>query len=184
MNLFLREIERNDLPTINSWRADRDLVSNLTANFRYISLEVDQKWFDAYLASRSNNVRLAICDCSQDEILGVVYLLKIDWVNRTSEFGIQIGKKEFYGRGVGDWAMRKMLEHAFGDLNLHRVTLTVLENNDRALRLYKKLGFTEEGRLRQAVFKNGKHLDLIVMAILEDEFYKVMKNQYKDSIEP
>ncbi|CAB3713453.1 GNAT family N-acetyltransferase [Paraburkholderia rhynchosiae] len=164
--IFLREIERGDLPTINAWRADKALVGLLGGAFRYVGAEVDSKWFDTYLCSRAGNVRLAVCLASTKEVVGVTYLLGIDWVNRCAEFSIQIGSQPAWGRGIGEAATRLTLEHAFDDLNLRRISLTVLASNTRAIALYEKVGFRTEGLLREAVFKGGKYVDVIPMAIL------------------
>jgi RimJ/RimL family protein N-acetyltransferase len=167
--IFLRELERADLVLLNTWRADRDLVGHLGSPFRYINMEVDESWFGAYLANRQRNVRLAICDGSSQKLLGVVYLLEIDWVSRNAEFAIQIGETGERGRGVGTEATRLALDHAFNDLNLHRVHLTVLASNAAAIALYERTGFRAEGLLRQAFFKEGRHVDAIPMAILAAE---------------
>ncbi|MGF6957513.1 GNAT family N-acetyltransferase [Paraburkholderia youngii] len=164
--IFLREIERGDLPTINAWRADKALVGLLGGTFRYVGPEIDGKWFDSYLSSRAGNVRLAVCLAATRELVGVTYLLGIDWVNRCAEFSIQIGVESARGHGIGEAATRLTLEHAFGDLNLNRISLTVLASNDRAIALYEKVGFRAEGLLRQAVFKDGRYLDVVPMALL------------------
>ncbi|MEM5458107.1 GNAT family protein [Paraburkholderia phytofirmans] len=164
--IFLREIERGDLSTINTWRADKALVSHLGGAFRYVGTEIDSKWFDSYLGSRANNVRLAVCLASTQAVVGVTYLLGIDWVSRCAEFSIQIGAETERGRGIGEAATRQTLEHAFGDLNLNRISLTVLASNTRAIALYEKVGFRAEGLLRQAAFKGGRYLDVTPMAIL------------------
>ncbi|AQG97490.1 GNAT family N-acetyltransferase [Caballeronia cordobensis] len=168
--IFLRELERGDLSTINAWRADRSLVSLLGGNFRHVGREIDDKWFDAYLGSRANNVRLAVCMASSGALIGVTYLLGIDWLNRSAEFSIQIGAESARGRGMGEAAARSILAHAFTDLNLHRVSLDVLEGNARAIALYEKLGFRTEGLHRQAVFKDGQYLNVVSMALLSTDF--------------
>lgn len=170
MSIYLREIQRDDLAEINRWRNDKELVGFLGAPFRFVNKEVDDKWFDSYLSSRSNNVRLAICDSASSDMLGLVYLLHIDWLNRSCEYAIQIGKSSSHGHGVGYEATINILRHAFTDLNLHRIYLTVLASNHRAIKLYNKVGFSLEGNHRQAVFKNGQYLDLVQMSILSDEF--------------
>ena len=55
-------------------------------------------------------------------------------------------------------------------LNLNRIFLNVFENNPRAIRAYEKAGFVLEGRLRQAEFKDGKYIDILVMSILKDDY--------------
>ncbi|MCY1364512.1 Spermidine N(1)-acetyltransferase [compost metagenome] len=103
-------------------------------------------------------------------MVGAAYLLSIDWVVRDCEFAIWIGERDFQGRGVGTFATYKALEHAFLDLNLNRVYLAVIDNNERAIAVYKKSGFTVEGVQRQAVFKEGAYLDVVQMSILASEF--------------
>ncbi len=167
--VFLRELERSDLQKLNAWRSDRTLVGQLGAPFRHVSVEIDQRWFDGYLASRQSNVRLAVCDASTRDMLGVVYLLDIDWIHRGAEFAIQIGEPSARGRGIGTEATRLALDHAFLDLNLARIHLTVLASNSTAIALYEKAGFRAEGLFRQAAFKDGQRVDLISMAMLADE---------------
>ena len=61
-------------------------------NFRFINMEIDERWFDFYMKNRAENVRLAIC--TEDElVIGMVNLLNIDKINQNAEFSIQIGEK-------------------------------------------------------------------------------------------
>ena len=55
-------------------------------------------------------------------------------------------------------------------MNLNRIELGVLESNTRALKLYEKVEFNREGVKRQSIYKNGKFVDMIMMAILKEEF--------------
>ncbi|WP_334191110.1 GNAT family N-acetyltransferase [Noviherbaspirillum sp.] len=172
MPYFLRELSRVDLARLTKWRNERDLVNQLNTAFRYVGQETDLDWFNEYVANRFNNIRLAICETESEKFIGVVYLLEIDWINRNAEHAIWIGDKSFQGRGAGEFATRSVLHHAFTDLNLHRIHLTVLATNERALKLYRKVGFVEEGRLRQAVYKEGHYVDLIRMGMLEEEYVR------------
>lgn len=81
-----------------------------------------------------------------------------------------IGDKENRGKGLGSFAVKEMLNHAFNNLNLQRVELSVLEYNKVAIHLYEKSGFKYEGRKRRARYKNGRFEDLLMYAILKDEF--------------
>jgi RimJ/RimL family protein N-acetyltransferase len=63
-----------------------------------------------------------------------------------------------------------MLEHAFVRLGLHRVGLSVFAFNERAIRAYRKVGFREEGRLREAIWRDGRYWDELQMGILADEW--------------
>lgn len=166
----LRELERGDLDKINQWRNDPDLIACLGAPYRYINEDVDREWYDKYLRTRGNSVRCTIVDKETDEVLGLISLMSIDSVNRSAQLHIMIGRAENRGKGVGTFAVRAMVAHAFNDLNLCRIELGVLEYNLPALRLYEKIGFVREGLKRQSNYKNGDYHDLIIMGLLRDEF--------------
>jgi len=89
--------------------------------------------------------------------------------NRNATWGIALLPSHWhkgYGWEVGSF----MVDYAFRHLASHRVTLTVVDGNDRAVALYKRIGFVEEGKTRKLVWINGGWRDLIHMGILEDEW--------------
>jgi RimJ/RimL family protein N-acetyltransferase len=166
----LRELAREDIPVVNRWRQDRDLVDGLGAPARYITEEVDHAWFEDYLRRRGIDVRCAILLDGEPDPIGLASLTGIDPVHRRGEFHLLIGRRDLHGRGLGRDATRQMLRHAFHDLNLHRVFLSVLSSNAAAIRLYERAGFQREGLARQAAYKRGRYEDLVEMAILSREF--------------
>lgn len=168
--LKLRELERKDLKIINEWRNDPNLISFLGAPFRFINIEVDEKWFDTYMANRAVNVRCAIVDDSDDIIKGVVSLNSIDFLNQSAELNIMIGDEDNCGKGIGTFAVNEILKHAFKNMNLIRVYLAALEENSRARHLYEKVGFVQEGILRKSNFKNGRFVNMVMYSILREEF--------------
>lgn len=166
----LRELVRDDVRIINEWRNDPELVACLGAPYRYINTDVDYAWYEAYMKNRSTAVRCAIIDESTNELIGLVSLVAIDHLNQSGEFHILIGKGKDQGKGAGSFATKEMLKHAFLNLNLHRVELTVLASNKIAIRLYEKIGFKCEGTKRKAKFKNGAFVDMHLYAVLREEY--------------
>ena len=81
-----------------------------------------------------------------------------------------IGCKENQGKGIGTFAVKSIVDHAFFNLNLRRIQLEVLDYNQTAQKLYKKIGFVEEGRRRKAVYKDGQYVDEIIMGLLREEY--------------
>lgn len=165
----LRELERKDIPTINRWRNNPELVALLGAPFRYINSAVDEKWFDMYMGNRNSTIRCSIVD-SEDEPIGLITLASVDYLNQSAELHIMIGEEGNCGKGIGTFALTRMLEHAFSNMNLHRVELAVLEDNRRARALYEKVGFVEEGKKREVRYKNGKFVDMVMYSILKRDF--------------
>lgn len=167
----LRELNRGDLQTINSWRNDPELIALLGAPYRYINQEVDVRWFESYMANRSSCVRCAVVEEScMDDILGLVSLTGIDQLNQSATLHIMIGSPNQQGKGMGSFAVTQMLRHAFLNMNLHRIELKVLPTNARAKHVYEKCGFRCEGILRKAVYKNGEFVDMCQYGILKEEF--------------
>ncbi len=166
----LRELEREDIKKINKWRNDPHLIACLGAPYRFINEDVDSNWYDNYLRTRNNAVRCVIVDdTNEDEVLGLISLMDINYINRSGELHIMIGGQENRGKGLGTFAVRAMIAHAFQNLNLRRIELGVLENNTPAIRLYEKTGFIREGVKRQSNYKNGEYISMIMMSILKDD---------------
>jgi RimJ/RimL family protein N-acetyltransferase len=93
--------------------------------------------------------------------------------------GIGLGDKTCWGKGYGTDAMSLLLRYAFTELNLHRMTLTVYEFNERAIRMYQRCGFKIEGIVRDCLYRNGRRWDLVSMGILRDEWLEL--NGYTSS---
>lgn len=167
----LRELEREDLTKINKWRNDPDLISCLGAPYRYINEDVDREWYDKYLHARGNSVRCAIVDVNnENEVLGLISLLSINYINRSAELHIMIGGISNRGKGIGTYAVKAMITHAFDNLNLRRIELGVLETNIPAIKLYEKTGFVHEGIKRKSNYKNGEYVSMIIMGLLKEEW--------------
>lgn len=81
------------------------------------------------------------------------------------ELGIGI-LREWQGRGVGQQLIARLLDWADNWAGVLRVELTVHADNDRAIALYRKMGFVEEGRHRAYALKNGRYVDAFFMARL------------------
>lgn len=171
----LRELERRDLAEINKWRNDPELIRFLGAPFRYINYEVDVQWFENYMKNRDNAVRCAIAG-DDDVIIGLVSLVPVNTFNQSAVLHIMIGSSENHNRGCGTFAVNEILKHAFMNMNLNRVELSVLEDNSRARHVYEKAGFIQEGIKRNAVFKGGRFVNMVMYAILREEYLHKMLN--------
>ncbi len=102
--------------------------------------------------------------------IGNTGLHNIDFVTREAEFGIFIGEKSYWNQGLGREAALLTLKHGFEDLNLNRIFLFVFENNLRGIASYKAVGFVHEGTLREAIYKNGRYYNVLVMSVLHSEW--------------
>lgn len=104
---------------------------------------------------------------SNDVPIGYIILNNINHTNRNCTLGIVIGEMESQGKGFGNEVIGMAISYAFDTLNLNRITQEVVENNENALKLYRKLGFIEEDRLKKHYFVEGKYFDVIVLSIFK-----------------
>jgi RimJ/RimL family protein N-acetyltransferase len=102
--------------------------------------------------------------------IGFVALFNFHWNHGEAWVGIGMGERDYRGKGYGTDAMRLMLNYAFTELNLNRVTLVVFGYNPRAMRSYEKAGFVLEGRQRRCLHRDGQWWDEVFMGILRDEW--------------
>lgn len=114
-----------------------------------------------------------IIDIKTDVPVGRCSFFAVDKVDRKAMFGIGIGEKSYWNKGYGQEATRLILDYGFNLLNLNSVMLGVFSYNKRAVNCYKKVGFKEIGRRRQARIICGKKYDIVLMDILAEEFESV-----------
>ncbi|GAA1188752.1 GNAT family N-acetyltransferase [Nesterenkonia xinjiangensis] len=103
------------------------------------------------------------------EVAGHVSLHSLTVPARIATLGIVLGPPA-QGQGLGEEAVSLMLRLAFDEMGARKVELKVFSFNDRAKRLYDKLGFCVEGRRREAVLHGGRFHDEISMGLLEPEY--------------
>jgi ribosomal-protein-serine acetyltransferase len=103
------------------------------------------------------------------ELVGVIGFHRIGWANRATEIGYWLDAAT-QGRGVMTRACRAMVDHAFGELGLHRVEIRCAPGNTRSCAIPERLGFTREGVLRQAEWLYDRFVDSVVYGLLEDEW--------------
>jgi RimJ/RimL family protein N-acetyltransferase len=103
------------------------------------------------------------------ELIGICGLHRIDHYQQHAEIGIRIGV-DFRSKGHGQDAVRTLLHYGFRHLNLAKVSLRVLADDERAVGAYRKAGFVEEGRLRAHAWYDGARHDELVMSVLREEW--------------
>lgn len=105
---------------------------------------------------------------SDDKLVGVTGLTSIDWINRRAEFSIYINPAE-HGCGFGESALRALCSHGFKALNLNSIWGEAFEGNE-AMKMFRRVGFKEEGRRRQFYFREGKYIDAVLFSLLRSEY--------------
>lgn len=121
-----------------------------------------------YIEERNENSAWFAIDVDS-ELIGGCGLHSIDHYQQHAEVGISIAK-EHWGKGYGQDAVRTLVDYGFRHLNLAKISLRVLADDERAVGAYRSAGFTEEGRLRAHAWYDGERHDELVMAVLREEW--------------
>lgn len=171
--VYLDAVRREDLPRFTQWFSDPALLSLLSLGAVIPVSEEDEEVWYADLRRAQENGRaytFAIRLRGSEQLIGSAGLTDISAKNRSATFGIAIGDAAARGKHYGQEATELVLRYGFDELNLHRIQLYVFAFNSRAIAMYKRVGFQEEGRRREVLFRDGRYHDELMMAILEPEF--------------
>ncbi len=150
---------------------------NMFTMLRKLNLKEEKEYIKRRLKNKAKDT-LHFCIDTKDGVhIGVTAIDSMHKRNKSGEFGIVIGNKDYWSKGLGEEASRIIIDYGFKKLKLHRLYLHVYEYNPRATKLYKKLGFKREGVLKEANFWNGKFWNTYHMALLDREWKKLTNNK-------
>jgi len=114
-----------------------------------------------------------------DAFIGTTKLDSISTHTHSAWDGIMIGDRRYFGRGLSSKVYRVLLAYGFGELGLRRVNGGCNEKNVPMVRTFERIGYTPEGRLRQADCIDGKFSDHLYFGILRDEFFAANRSHLK-----
>ncbi|MCX6345868.1 MAG: GNAT family protein [Armatimonadetes bacterium] len=165
----LRPPEISDLEALHRQKNDQAVVSSLGGFSTGYSRDDVLEWINRHRKCADEALWI-IADAEQNKCLGHVGLYKVNHRIRSAEFAIMIGEKSAWGKGLGRNCSNAIIEFGFREMNLNRLSLTVMTSNEKAIHLYRSIGFKEEGIHRQAQYKNGQYQDLMSMSMLHSEY--------------
>ena len=167
--IVLRRHRTENLRAFTRWYSDPEVARLTRYQQSPLSSDEVQRFFYSRIMG-SDFLAMAIHLRETDRLIGTCAFSQLDGDNGSTVYHITIGERDAWGRGYGTEATELMLAHAFTQLALHRVALTVFEFNSRAIRAYEKCGFVVEGRARQAILRDGRFWDEIHMSVLLEEW--------------
>jgi len=167
--IYLSPMCIEDACKYTKWMNDFEVTDKINSSCNVITVESEKVWIEKN--SGIGNYQFAIVKQENDELIGNCSLHNLDFINQIGTVGIFIGEKENWGKGYGSETLELLIDYGFNHLNLNNIKLSVYSFNENAISCYKKVGFKEIGKRREAYFKNNKRYDEIYMDILRSEFY-------------
>ena len=174
---YLSPINVEDADQYCIWLNDLEVSYNLLIFNQQLSLEREKMILQDMI---KNNAQIfAIVDADSDKLIGNCSIFRINERNRKAEIGIFIGDTNYWSKGYGSEALSLLIDYGFNILNLNNIMLEVFSFNKRAFNSYKKVGFKEIGRRREAIIFAGEKHDEIYMDILANEFESIYIKKFK-----
>ena len=164
-DLEFSPVQVEDFDDLITLRNDPSTWSSLTDPLP-LSREKQQDWLRSTNTSRDRfywSVR-----SKTEGFVGVVRMDEYAPLHRNIRIGADVVPR-LRGRGYGKQIYEAVIAWCFGQLNVHRIWLLVLDTNARGQALYSKMGFQAEGKMRQAIWRDGAWRDYVMMSLLEGD---------------
>jgi RimJ/RimL family protein N-acetyltransferase len=182
--VYLRALEREDLKgNMFQWANDPEVTHYMYMGTFPNTREALQREYELLTANGGGsilqhpvtpgNVVLAVVDRKEDVHIGNVGFFGISWLYRTAEFRTIIGERAYWGGGHASEAYCLAIEYAFDRLNLRKLWGGCREDNFPAVMALKRVGFVQEGRLREQILRNEQAYDVIMFGLLREEFFSL-----------
>lgn len=157
----LRTLEEEDLEFLRDTINHPDVRKGVYYKTPF-NLEEEREWFE------EGDEELVLAICVDGEITGNI-ALKDPGKKESREFGIMI-HPDFHGNGYGTEAVELLIDHAFRQMNVHKLTARAHETNGASQRIWEKLGFEREAVHREEVFQDGEYRDTYWYGLLREEW--------------
>ena len=168
--IYLRPEEKEDAGKIAEW-ARKETESFWDIGRHLVSSVVQASWSDDHQeGDKPSWVWFAVCLRENDEPIGAVGLIDVDYVNLFAETGSYFHRPDYRGSGYGSEAKQLLLEYGFNVLGLHMVQSWVYFPNTRSAAALRKQGYKEAGQINWLYSHKGRFDNFVVFDMLADEW--------------
>ena len=170
-------VDNKTLEQIRIWR-NLPEIRKYMCNDHIINREEHLDWVKKF--KKKNDSFFWIAYLGKKPI-GIINLKDVDYKNKTTNWGIYIGEKNYRGKGIAKNMLFDLMSHVFDEMKLNKMYTSVLECNSNALNFYKKFGFEEEMNIKKHLIRDNKKVKLIFVSILQNKWINIkekLKQKY------
>ena len=172
--LTLYPLSESDVNHMMTWVNAPDIIGNIaTFDQAYFTWQEELDYIKRMQESEEDEVFSIWGEGIHDfHYIGQIGIHQIYRRSRTGRLSVVVASKKDMGKGYGSEAIRRVLDYAFAKagLNLHKVWLLVFEENERSRKTYERVGFIQEGVLREEYLHNKRYHNMVRMSILASEW--------------
>jgi RimJ/RimL family protein N-acetyltransferase len=167
----LRAIERHDDSSLYRWLNDPEVMRGWGLPAPVVSVADIQRRIESWLDDEAGRGRPAalMVETLDGEPVGLIILISDELARHAVQLSLLIGDADRWGQGLGGDALATLIDACFLHWHVHRIQLRSEAGNDRAHRLYRRLGFQLEGTLRDATWMDGRFEDQLVFGRLASD---------------
>lgn len=179
MEAALRPLTEADAPTLLAWRNSPEV-----ARFMYTDHKISHEEHVAWLARAVSreDARYFVITAAGSEV-GFASITDLDAAHGTGSWAIYLGDPLARGRGLGGFTTYSILNYAFDDLRLRKLSCEVLASNRSALGMYERFGFVREGLFREQIMKAEGAIDVHRLGILDREWAAIREGHRRRLIQ-
>ena len=179
----LRPLEESDVDHIMTWVNDPEIVGNLAAFSGSAFTREQELAYVRRVREATNEKVFSIWTAADGRYLGQCGVHQIHDRSKVGRLACIIADRGNMGRGFGSAAIRALLDHAFGAMQLHKLWLMIFSHNARGRGIYERIGFVQEGVLREEYFHESGWHDMIRMSMLDRE-WPLLRDRPRSPVRP
>lgn len=169
--IYLRAMEPEDMDCFWDMINDPSVSHNVVGWSFPVSKHEQMQWYERAVGDK-RNLRFTVVLKEADLPVGMVTLSSLDWQNRSATHGIKLHPDCPKGKGIATDAVMTLMQYAFEEVGLHRLDGSWIDFNEPSRKLYEKCGWSVEGVKKEAIYRDGKYHDLIIVGILKEDYLK------------
>ena len=169
--VVLTAVERSDLKQLMDWRNNSNFRKHFR-EYRELNMAAQELWFEQKVLNDPSTMMFSIRRLTDNELLGCCGFVYINWVHRNADLSLYIGWNESYidDKGYAEDACKTLLNYGFNELCLNKVWTEIYEFDEKKQKLYDKLGFQQDGLLRENYFYDGEWWNSRMLSLLAREY--------------
>ena len=165
----LRALEPSDADTLFQHRRDNEIMRRDSRISWPRSLADIRRSLEGAEENKRDDKDLVI-ETRDGQLVGGLDVQLTDPTNGTFSIGIGLSDRSAWGKGYAKEAMLLVLRYMFHERRYQKCNIGVYAFNDRAIGLYRRLGFQDEGRIRRNYFSAGSYHDEMLLGMTREEF--------------
>jgi RimJ/RimL family protein N-acetyltransferase len=176
-SFYLKPLTVKHIEVISGWYQNIDELALIESNLPLpINPQSLEKFWQRDLEQKEPRTSYVYSICNEEGLpVGLTGLQDINFTYGNGVVFIFV-RKENRRHGLALRSIALMLDMAFDQLRLHRITTYVHSDNTPSMSLISRIGFTQEGQMREACFNNGQHSDVNIVSMLAREWQEYRKS--------